>query len=95
MAVGTSAACGLPLALAGAAGFAAAGLGAPFQPGLNTGFIIWPAMAAIVVTSVLLAPVGARLAHHWPRENLQRVFALFLLIVGGKMLWSAILFTMT
>ncbi len=89
-AVGTSASCGLPVAIAGAAGFALAGLDAAGQPGLNTGFIVWPAMAAIGVTSVLLAPTGARLAHHLPHEILQRVFALFLLLVGSKMLWTAI-----
>ena len=89
-AIGTSASCGLPVALAGAAGFAVAGLDSTFQPGLNTGFIVWPAMAAITVTSVLLAPAGARLAHYLPRSILQRVFALFLLVVGVKMLWIAL-----
>ena len=92
-AVGTSASCGLPIALAGAAGFMIAGQGAAWQPGLNTGFIVWPAMAAIVVTGVLAAPAGARLAHHLPRLVLQRVFALFLLAIGCKMLWSSIDFS--
>ena len=89
-AVGTSATCGLPVALAGATGFAIAGLGRPAQPGLNTGFIVWPAMAAVTVTSVLLAPAGASLAHRLPRTVLRRVFALFLLLVGVKMLWLAL-----
>ncbi len=89
-AVGTSATCGLPVALAGAAGFAIAGLDTPVQPGLNTGFIVWPAMAAITLASVLLAPTGAALAHRLPRRVLQRVFAAFLLLVGGKMLWSSL-----
>ncbi|MGB5259481.1 MAG: sulfite exporter TauE/SafE family protein [Gammaproteobacteria bacterium] len=89
-AVGTSASCGLPVALAGAAGFAVAGLHSSFQPGLNTGFVVWPAMAAITVTSVLLAPAGARLAHHLSASVLQRVFALLLLLLGIKMLWSAL-----
>jgi uncharacterized membrane protein YfcA len=88
-AVGTAASCGLPVALAGAAGFAVAGLDSPFQPGLNTGFIVWPAMAAVSVTSVLMAPVGAQLAHALSQSVLQRVFALLLLLVGVKMLWSA------
>ena len=89
-AVGTSATCGLPVALAGATGFAIAGLGSPVQPGPNTGFIVWPAMAAVAVTSVLLAPAGASLAHRLPRTVLRRVFALFLLLVGARMLWSAL-----
>ncbi|HSG10328.1 MAG TPA: sulfite exporter TauE/SafE family protein [Gammaproteobacteria bacterium] len=89
-AVGTSASCGLPVALAGAAGFAIAGLDTPVQPGLNTGFIVWPAMAAITLASVLLAPTGAALAHRLPRRVLQQVFAVFLLLVGGRMLWSSL-----
>ena len=89
-AVGTSATCGLPIALAGAAGFAIAGLDVPFQPGINSGFIVWPAMAAITVASVLLAPAGARLAHRLPRVVLQRVFALVLWLIGVKMLWMAL-----
>ena len=89
-AVGTSATCGLPVALAGAAGFGIAGLDTPVQPGLNTGFIVWPAMAAITLASVLLAPTGAALAHRLPRRVLQQVFAAFLMLVGGRMLWSSL-----
>ena len=46
-------------------------------------------MGAMSVTSILLAPAGARLAHRLPRTVLQRLFALLLLLVGVKMLWSA------
>jgi hypothetical protein len=88
-AVGTAAACGLPIALAGAAGFAAAGLHAAAQPGVNTGFLYWPAVAGIVLTSMLLAPLGARLAHRLPRTVLRRVFALLLALIGAKMLSAA------
>jgi uncharacterized membrane protein YfcA len=85
-AVGTAAVCGLPIAVAGAAGFAVSGLGAIEQPGLNTGFIYWPAVAGIVLASVPMAPLGARLAHHLRRETLQRVFALLLAFIGLKMI---------
>lgn len=84
-AVGTSASCGLPIALAGAAGFALAGLSAMTGLGWTSGFIYWPAVAGIVLASVPLAPLGARLAHRLPRLVLRRVFALFLLLVGVKM----------
>jgi hypothetical protein len=84
-AVGTSAACGLPVALAGAAGFALAGYAIMEQQDWATGFIYWPAMAGIVLSSIPLAPLGARLAHYLPRQVLQRLFALVLLLVGVKM----------
>jgi hypothetical protein len=87
-AVGTAAACGLPIALAGAAGFALSA-GTERAPGLHTGFLYWPAVGGIAITSVLLAPLGARLAHHLPRQTLRRVFAAFLVVVGVKMILGA------
>lgn len=87
-AVGTSATCGLPVAAAGAAGFAWSGQTAMTEQAWTTGFIYWPAVAGIVLASVPLAPLGARLAHHLPRSDLQRIFALFLMLVGIKMLLS-------
>ncbi len=88
-AVGTAATCGLPIAIAGSVGFAISGWSAVEQPGLNTGFIYWPAVFLIALASVPLAPVGARLAHYLPRKTLQRVFALLLVLVGMKMLLGA------
>jgi uncharacterized membrane protein YfcA len=76
-AVATAAACGLPIALAGASAFAVSTVDTGGAPdGMHTGFIYWPAAAGIVSTSILTAPLGARLAHDLPRPVLQRVFAL-------------------
>jgi len=85
-AVGTAATCGLPIALAGAAGFAISGWNTSEQTGLNTGFIYWPAAFLIALASVPMAPVGARLAHYLPRKTLQRAFALILTLIGLKMI---------
>lgn len=85
-AVATSAACGLPIALAGAVGFALAGLDTPGMPALATGYIYWPAFIAVAPLSIAFAPVGAWLAHTIPVMTLRRGFALFVLIVGLRML---------
>jgi uncharacterized membrane protein YfcA len=86
-AVGTAAACGLPIALAGAAGFALGGTGTVDAPaGMTTGYIYWPAVAGIALTSILAAPHGAKLAHYLPRSVLGRIFALALVVVGLRML---------
>lgn len=85
-AVATSAACGLPIAIAGAAGFALAGLDTPGMPALATGYIYWPAFLAVAPLSIAFAPVGAWLAHTIPVAVLRRGFALFVLIVGVRML---------
>ena len=86
VAVGTSAALGLPIAVAGTAGFIVNGLTSAGQPGINSGFVYWPAVAGVVLASVALAPFGARLAHHLPQQTLQHVFTLLLVIIGLKMI---------
>jgi uncharacterized membrane protein YfcA len=88
-AIGTSAACGLPIAVAGATGFAVSGSNAMAQLDWSTGFVYWPAAGMIVLASVPAAPLGARLAHWLPRHLLARLFALFLLVAGLKMVLSA------
>ncbi|MEE9494164.1 MAG: sulfite exporter TauE/SafE family protein [Gammaproteobacteria bacterium] len=85
-AVATSAACGLPIALMGALGFVYTGLDTPVLPAGSTGYLYWPAFVAIVTTSVLMAPFGARLAHRLPQQILRKVFAVFLACLGVVML---------
>ena len=65
-AVATSAALGLPIAVAGTAGFVIAGLWQSGLPPWSAGYVYLPAMVAVVITSMLVAPVGASMAHRWP-----------------------------
>jgi uncharacterized membrane protein YfcA len=88
-AVGTSAASGLPIALAGAAGFIATGWAVSDLPAPRLGFVYLPALLALVVTSVPFAPLGARAAHALPTDLLRRVFAGFLALMGSNLLWRA------
>jgi uncharacterized membrane protein YfcA len=85
-AVGSSAACGLPIALAGAIGFIVVGWGEPLLPAGSSGYVYWPAVAAVAAGSVFLAPVGARLAHALPVSILRRLFAVVVAIIGIRML---------
>jgi uncharacterized membrane protein YfcA len=86
-AVATSAACGLPIAVAGAAGFIAVGVNETGLPQGATGYLYWPAFLGIVIFSVVTAPLGARLAHTIPTAALKKFFALFLMALGIRMLW--------
>lgn len=86
-AVATSAACGLPIAVAGGIGFVATGWGEALLPKSSSGYLYWPAFLGIVSASVLFAPLGARLAHRIPAPVLKRFFALFLLLLALRMLW--------
>lgn len=81
-AVATSSACGLPIALVGAASFAVIGWGAPHLPAWSLGYIYLPALLGIAIASMPFARLGARLAHRLPQRLLKRLFALLLLGVG-------------
>jgi len=85
-AVGTSAACGLPIALAGALGFVITGWDGAGLPHWSSGYLYWPAVTAVAGGSVLLAPLGARLAHTLPVVSLKRLFALLVAVVGIRIL---------
>ncbi len=85
-AVATSAAIGLPIALAGTTGFVIAGLGKTGLPDLSIGYINIPAFVCIVTASVLSAPLGAKFAHSIPHARLKRIFAVFLLILAIRMI---------
>jgi uncharacterized membrane protein YfcA len=89
-AVGTSAACGFPIATVGAAGFVVSGWGEAGLPAGSSGFVYWPAVAGISVASVLSAPLGARLAHRIDQGLLRRVFALFLACLGVVLIGRAL-----
>jgi uncharacterized membrane protein YfcA len=85
-AIATSAACGLPIAVAGATGFVVAGWHHPQLPAWSSGYLYWPALLGVSTASVLLAPLGARLAHSMPTLLLKRLFALLLLGLALRML---------
>jgi hypothetical protein len=81
-AVGTAAACGVPIAFFGAMAYAVAGWSVAGLPMGSSGYLYWPAFVGIVATSALCARVGARLAHRLSADKLKRVFAVFLLVLG-------------
>jgi len=89
-AVGTSSALGFPIAVAGAIGYVVAGWNDAGLPPYTLGYIYLPAFVGIVVMSITMAPVGARLAHKLPVKKLKRAFGGFLALLASKMLYSLI-----
>ncbi len=85
--VGTSAACGFPIALAGTIGFIFTGLDRTDLPVWSLGYVYLPAALGILITSVLFAPIGAKLANTLPVNTLKRTFAVVLGLIGLKMLF--------
>ena len=84
-AIGTAAAIGVPLAIAGTVGFIATGLLDKGLPEWSLGYVYLPAFAGIAITSFLVAPLGAKLAHRLPVPVLRRVFVVFLVALAVKM----------
>jgi len=87
-AVGTSAALGFPIAAAGVVGYIAGGWGVADLPGPHLGFVYLPAFVGVVVSTVFMAPVGARMAHRLPVKQLKRAFGVMLALLASKMLWN-------
>ena len=85
-AIGTAAANGFPIAIAGTAGYVMNGLRVSGLPEGSLGYVYLPALALIVVASMPAAPLGARLAHRLPVKRLRFVFALMLFGLALRML---------
>jgi uncharacterized protein len=87
-AVATSAALGFPIAVVNAAGYAISGQSMQGLPSDSLGYIWLPALALIAITSVVMAPVGAKAAHAMNVKSLKRVFACILYVLAAYMLYK-------
>jgi uncharacterized membrane protein YfcA len=85
-AIGTAAANGLPIAVAGTAGYIMHGLRVTGLPPASVGYVYLPALGLVVITSMLSAPLGARLAHRLPIKRLRTLFAVLLYFFAVRML---------
>ncbi|MDY6511739.1 sulfite exporter TauE/SafE family protein [Acinetobacter faecalis] len=81
-AVGTSAACGLPIAIAGALGFMIFGMNQQVNIPNTIGFVHIYAFFGISVMSFFTAKLGAKVAHALSPQILKKCFAVLLVIVG-------------
>lgn len=87
-ATATSSTLGVPIAAAGTLGYVTVGWGLDLGAGM-AGYLYLPGFLAIVAAAVLLAPVGVRVAHAVEAQPLRRAFGVLLVIVAGRMLYSA------
>jgi len=85
-AIGTSSALLLPIAGAGAIGYVWAGLGEEHLPPFSLGYIYLPALAGIVLGTLVTVPWGAMAAHRMPLSWLKKVFAVVVLALATNML---------
>jgi uncharacterized membrane protein YfcA len=89
-AIATSAACGLPIAVFATASYIFNGWNFTDDAANTTktlvGYVHIQAFAVIAISSFLFAPLGAKLAHSISDRLLKKVFSIFLLLLGLKML---------
>jgi uncharacterized membrane protein YfcA len=85
-AIGTSAAIGFPIAVAGTVGYVINGWSTHNLPDWSVGYIHLPSLAGLVGASMLIAPLGAKASHKLPVATLKKIFAVFLYIIGTKLL---------
>jgi len=89
-AVGTSAACGLPIAIAGALGFMIFGMQANINVPNAIGFVHIYAFSGISIMSFFTAKLGAKVAHILSPALLKKCFAVLLTIVGFYFLYKGL-----
>jgi uncharacterized membrane protein YfcA len=69
-------------------GYVVSGIGAAGLPEHSVGFVYLPAVLWIVIASVIMAPLGASVAHRTQGGVLKRIFAVLLYALATRMLWS-------
>lgn len=90
-AIGTSAAIGLPIALAGTLGYFISGLSAQDMPDYSLGYVYLPGVVLISMVSYFTAPLGVKLAHSLPVATLKKLFAGLLVLLALKMLHTVMM----
>ncbi len=89
-AVATSSGVGILISVPGLLGFIWAGWGNPALPIYSTGYVNWIAVALTIPLTLVMAPIGASLAHRLKRRQLETAFGLFLLVVAARFAWSLV-----
>jgi len=81
-AIGTSAACGVPIAIFGTLGYIIAGINKDILPTMSLGYIYLPALLGVSITSIFSAKYGADIAHYLSQSVLRKLMAVWFFIVS-------------
>ena len=87
-ALGTSASLGVMISLPGVIGYILSGWNLENLPPLSFGYFSLLGFICVVPTTMLMAPIGAKLAHYLDKDKLQIFFAIFLLLMSLRMLYK-------
>ncbi|MEL6858852.1 MAG: sulfite exporter TauE/SafE family protein [Pseudomonadota bacterium] len=89
-AVATAAGFGIAIGLPSAVTAVIVGQGVDGLPPFSIGYVNLVAFGLISTFTVIMAPIGARLAHSLDAQLLKRLFAILLALVATKMVWDTI-----
>lgn len=85
-AIGSSAACGIPIAISGAISYMLLGSEISSLPEFSLGYVYLPGAILVGIASIFSASVGVRAAHRIKQRKLRIAFALILMIMGLNLL---------
>lgn len=88
--IATSSSIGVILSLFGTITYIASGWNNPDLPPFSFGYVYLPAFFGIATTSIFVAPLGVKLAYRLPVQKIRIVFALFLVFVLLRMIYTLI-----
>jgi uncharacterized membrane protein YfcA len=86
----TASMCTFPTVLIGALTAIVVGWGVPGLPSDTLGFVYWPAIWMVGLTSILFALIGVELSHRLPVKILRKIFGIIL--IGLVISWLALKF---
>jgi len=89
-AIGTSAAVGMPIALAGTLGYVISGWAYTDVDNLVFGYVYLPAVLCVSLVSYFTAPLGVSLAYKIPVASLKKIFGVLVFAVSVKMFLSVL-----
>ena len=84
--IGTSAACGIPIAIFASFGYILMGFNNPMLPNMSFGYIYLPAVLGISLTSIFTASYGARIAHFVSENILKKLLISLMLLIAIYMI---------
>ena len=85
-AIGTSAACGIPIALAGSISYMIIGFDNINIPENSVGYVYLPATIIVGLMSSLTAKYGVNIAHRMKQKKLRIAFAFLVIIMALNLL---------
>ena len=88
-AIGTAALLGLVISLPGTIGFIISGWNDVRVPPGSLGYVSLIGFALIAPTTVICAPIGARIAHSFSAKRLSMSFGVFLVIVAARLFYKS------